>query len=103
LPFQELKNRSEITEKAKAADAGPRLLSADSPGTASPIMSSTFPIFTGGPFYRLQERLGLVRGEQRRFGRYVLYVVLFAWVPMAVLAALQGLALGPRPVAGRRA
>ncbi len=55
----------------------------------------TFPIFQGGPFYRLQERLGLVRAGRRRLGLCVLYVVLFAWAPMAVLTALQGLAVGP--------
>ena len=55
----------------------------------------TFPIFRGGPFYRLQERLGLVRAGKRRLGGCVIYLVLVAWVPMAILAALQGLALGP--------
>jgi hypothetical protein len=55
----------------------------------------TFPIFRGGPFYRLQERLGLVRAGKRRLERCVIYLVLVAWVPMIILAWLQGLLLGP--------
>jgi len=55
----------------------------------------SFPLFEGGPFYRLQQRLGLVRAEQRRMWFRVLVAVLISWVPMAVLAAEQGLAIGP--------
>jgi len=55
----------------------------------------SFPLFDGGPFYRLQQRLGLVRAEQRRIGFRVLVAVLIVWVPIVVLAAVQGLAIGP--------
>lgn len=63
------------------------------PGEMSETVS--FPLFDGGPFYRLQQAIGLVPGEQRRFGRGALYAVLVVWVPLVVLAAVQGLALGP--------
>lgn len=55
----------------------------------------TFSIFRGGPFYRLQERLGLVQAGRRRLGLAMLSVTLVAWAPMVLLAAAQGLAIGP--------
>lgn len=62
--------------------------------TGSPV-SSDFPIFGGGPLYRLQQRGGLVQEGRRRLGLVALYAVLVAWAPMALLAAAQGLAMGP--------
>ncbi|NGZ10766.1 MAG: hypothetical protein CV088_15495 [Nitrospira sp. LK70] len=56
---------------------------------------SDFPIFGGGPLYRLQQRTRLVRDDRRRIGLAALYVALVAWVPMAFLAGAQGLAIGP--------
>lgn len=55
----------------------------------------SFPLFEGGPFYRLQQRLGLVRAEQGRIAVRVLVAVLISWVPLAILASVQGLAIGP--------
>jgi len=54
-----------------------------------------FPLFTAGPLYRLQEKLGLVREGKRRLGLTVLYSVCITWAPMALLAAAEGLAIGP--------
>ena len=54
-----------------------------------------FPLFTAGPLYRLQEKLGLVREGKRRLGLIALYSVCIAWAPMALLAAAEGLAIGP--------
>ncbi|MGH9783938.1 MAG: hypothetical protein ACRD88_07100, partial [Terriglobia bacterium] len=64
----------------------------DQPGSSAAL---SFPLFDGGPFYRLQQRVGLVRAEQRRIGFRVLVAVLIGWVPLVVLAAMEGLAIGP--------
>jgi len=54
-----------------------------------------FPLFTAGPLYRLQEKFGLVREGKRGLGLIALYSVCIAWAPMALLAAAEGLAIGP--------
>src|SRR5574337_1588563 len=56
---------------------------------------SDFPIFGGGPLYRLQQRTHLVREDRFRIGLAALYVALVTWAPMALLAAAQGLVIGP--------
>ena len=58
-------------------------------------VASDFPIFGGGPLYRLQQRTRLVREDRRRLGLAALYVALVAWAPLVLLAAAQGLAIGP--------
>ena len=55
---------------------------------------TSFSLFEGGPVYRLEEKLGLVRDGRKRSGHLVLFGVLIAWVPMLLLAAAQGLAIG---------
>src|SRR5512139_1194697 len=62
------------------------------PGTTASV---EFPIFTGGPLYRLQQRIRVAEPDQRRLGLAALYAMLVAWAPMAILSALQGLAIGP--------
>lgn len=54
-----------------------------------------FPFFTGGPFYRQLHAILPDRSSHRRTGLRVLVLVMIAWVPMVLLAALQGFALGP--------
>ncbi|BFU96495.1 MAG: conserved membrane protein of unknown function [Nitrospira sp.] len=54
-----------------------------------------YTLFDDGPAYRVEEKLGLLRGGQRRTGRRVLFALLVAWLPMLLLAAVQGLAIGP--------
>ena len=56
---------------------------------------SELPLFTAGPLYRLQEKLGLVREGKHRLGLIALYSLCIAWAPMALLAAAEGLAIGP--------
>lgn len=56
---------------------------------------TSFSLFEGGPVYRLEEKLGLVRDGQKRRGSCMLFALLVAWVPMLLLAAAQGLAIGP--------
>lgn len=55
---------------------------------------ASFSLFDAGPFYRLEEKLALVREGQWHSGRRVLFAVLIAWLPMLLLAAAQGLAIG---------
>jgi len=64
------------------------------PPSASNFPAS-FSLFDGGPFFRLEERLALVREGRHRNGRRALFAVLIAWLPMLLLAAAQGLAIGP--------
>jgi hypothetical protein len=55
-----------------------------------------FLLFEGGPFFRLLRKgLGEIRLEPRSIARTLAACVLVTWAPMAVLAALQGVALGP--------
>lgn len=61
----------------------------------SSSVASDFPIFSGGPLYRLQQRTCLVREGRHRLGLAALYAMLVAWVPMAILSALEGFAIGP--------
>jgi len=56
---------------------------------------ASFSLFEGGPVYRLEEKFGLVRDGRKRSGHLVLFVLLIGWVPMLLLAAAQGLAIGP--------
>jgi len=62
-------------------------------------MSSTgpahFPLFEGGPFDRVQATLRLAGTEQRHVRRRLIFAILATWVPLAVLAAVQGRAIGP--------
>ena len=54
-----------------------------------------FPLFEEGPFARLQAAVRLAGTEQRYVRRRLLFAVLVTWVPLAVLAAVQGHAIGP--------
>ena len=50
----------------------------------------------GGPFYRLQQRIGLIRGDDPSNGRRVLFFIALTWVPLLLLSLLQGRASGRR-------
>ena len=52
-----------------------------------------FSLVRGGPLYRLACRLGLVRAPLALMGTGVVLAVV-TWVPLLILSALQGLALG---------
>lgn len=54
-----------------------------------------YTLFDDGPAYRVEEKLGLLQDGRRRTGRRVLFSMVVAWLPMVVLAAAQGLAIGP--------
>ena len=54
-------------------------------------------LFRGGPFYALQRAAGFVGSRGEMLARRAPFFVLAAWLPLVVLAALQGLAIGPSP------
>jgi hypothetical protein len=51
--------------------------------------------FEAGPFSWARDPLPIAPGPARRAGRRALATALVAWAPLAVLSALEGLALGP--------
>ena len=51
-------------------------------------------IFDGAPPRRLEKFLGLIRPDQRRTGRRALLIVLLAWAPLYVIAAIETLLSG---------
>ena len=51
----------------------------------------------GGPSYRLMQRIGLIKPGSRSLLRRYIAFVLITWVPLLVLALLEGKALGPTP------
>ena len=59
------------------------------------LPSFDFPIFTGGPLYRLRQRIRVAQPGKRRLGLAALYAILVAWAPMALFSAAEGLAIGP--------
>lgn len=54
-----------------------------------------FPLFEGGPFARLLAALRLAGTERHHVRRKIVVAILVTWVPMAVLAAIQGRGIGP--------
>ena len=54
----------------------------------------TLPLFEGGPFHRLLERMRLVGGRSL-IARRIVLIVLVTWAPLVMLALAQGFALGP--------
>lgn len=54
-----------------------------------------FTLFGSRLIDRLEGSFGLVRDGRRRMGPRVLVAVLISWVPLLLLAATQGLAIGP--------
>src|SRR4051812_24307577 len=51
----------------------------------------------GGPAYRLMQRLGVIRGAGPSVGRRSLAFIAITWLPLLVLATLEGHAIGPTP------
>src|SRR5262245_21429560 len=55
-----------------------------------------FSLLAGGPAHWLQQRIGLVKPDSFLHGRRVLLCILLTWVPLLVISAAEGLALGDR-------
>ncbi|NCA71053.1 MAG: hypothetical protein EOM91_13295 [Sphingobacteriia bacterium] len=51
----------------------------------------------GGPAYRLMQRIGLIQGAGPSLGRRIVGFLLITWVPLLILALIEGRALGPTP------
>jgi hypothetical protein len=63
----------------------------------APLDTATHP-FDAGPIVRLQVALGLMRPpDESRIVRRAIIVTAVAWIPLVLLAAFQGLAIGPTP------
>jgi hypothetical protein len=54
-----------------------------------------FPLFEDGPFAKVQAAMRLAGTEQRYVRRRLIIAILATWVALAVLAAVQGRAIGP--------
>jgi hypothetical protein len=50
-------------------------------------------IFDGGPPFRLEKSLGLIKSNQRRSVQRALLAVLIVWAPLLVLSAIESLVL----------
>lgn len=50
-------------------------------------------IFDGGPPFRLEKSLGLIKPNQRRSVQRALFAVLIVWAPLFVLSAIESLVL----------
>ena len=51
-------------------------------------------IFDGGPPFRLEKSLGLIKPNERRSVQRALLAVLIVWAPLFVLSAIESLVLG---------
>ncbi len=51
----------------------------------------------GGPAYRLMQRVGVIKGAGPSVGRRSVAFIAITWLPLLVLTALEGHALGPTP------
>jgi hypothetical protein len=58
------------------------------------ILKEDFSIMTMGPIYRLQLRLGLLKPGAPNTTRRALVSILLSWIPLLILSAIQGLAIG---------
>ena len=50
-------------------------------------------IFDGGPPFRLEKSLGLIKPNQRRSVQRAILAVLIVWAPLFVLSAIESLVL----------
>ena len=55
-----------------------------------------FSLVAGGPAHWLQQRLGLIKPGAPNLARRAAFSVLLTWVPLLVLSAAQGLAIGDK-------
>jgi hypothetical protein len=58
---------------------------------------SALSFFDGGPTYRLMQRIGVVKGAGPSVARRSIITIIITWVPLLLLSALNGEAVGPTP------
>ncbi len=73
------------------------MIQPDATASESTPAGTDFLIAHGGPFYELQERLGLLRADALNAGRRALIAVALAWGVPLLLAVLAGHAWGGPP------
>jgi hypothetical protein len=64
--------------------------------SSAPSSAASFSLVAGGPSYRLQQRLGLIKQESSHLVRRAALSVLVTWLPLLFLSAVEGLAIGHR-------
>ena len=64
--------------------------------SAANRLDPQFLLTQGGPTYRLEQRLGLIREKSPMVVRRAVLSLLLTWVPLLVLSALQKFAIGHR-------
>jgi len=52
---------------------------------------------SGGPAYRLMQRLGVIKGEGPSIGRRICCFLIVTWVPLLIFSISEGRALGTTP------
>jgi hypothetical protein len=62
--------------------------------TPAPVSTEDFSLMAMGPTYRLQQRLGLIKPGAPTVRGRVLVCILLTWIPLLILSAVQGLAIG---------
>ena len=60
----------------------------------APSPEADFSLVAGGPTHWLQQRLGLIKPGAPNLARRAVLSILLTWVPLLVLSAVQGLAIG---------
>ena len=60
----------------------------------APSPGAKFSLVAGGPTHWIQERLGLIKPGAPNLARRAVLSILLTWVPLLVLSAVQGLAIG---------
>jgi len=62
--------------------------------TVDYVYKRPFLLMEGGPLYRIEKRIGLIKSRELEVRRRAFLSVLVTWVPLLILSALQGKALG---------
>ena len=62
----------------------------------APSRGAKFSLVAGGPTHWIQERLGLIKPGAPNLARRAVLSILLTWVPLLVLSAVQGLAIGDK-------
>lgn len=60
------------------------------------ISNRMFLITEGGPTYRIEQRVGLIREKAPVMVRRAFFAVLLTWVPLLILSVVSGFATGHR-------
>ncbi len=59
-----------------------------SPGTPSAAAPAEVSIIRGGPFYRVQHAIGLIREDHWNLGRRISFLIVITWLPLLVITLL---------------